>query len=384
MRQQVQTALGKRVFAHIQNKTTDRRDQVTRHAIGLYTCPQRWAHEQKQLFREHPIFITLSCQLAAPGAFITDDNTGVPLLIVRGHDGRARAFINACQHRGARLANGQGQVKRRFICPYHAWAFETDGQLTRLPHREDFSDFDFDSCRLEERPLAEAFGMIWVRPEGHDPIDVVAMLSGLEDDFAHFKFADYHPYEIRKIDVAMNWKLVIDTFLEPYHFAALHKATVAPIFIPNMCLFDAFGRNLREVFPRRSVASLADQPPEGWDFVYHSALVYVLFPNTVFVMQADHAEVWRIFPSPDGVDKAHMYLEFYIPEPVQSDKAKAHWDANMDLVCRTVLDEDFPVGEGAQKGFMSGAGRSHIVFGQNEPALAYFEETIAKAVIWET
>ncbi len=380
MRQQTHTALSKRVFAHIRNKTTDRRPQVTHHAVSHYTCPQRFHQEQRKLFWELPILITLSCQLPSPGSFITDDNTGVPLLIVRSDDGKARAFINACQHRGARLADGQGRVKRRFTCPYHAWSFTTAGQLAQLPHSADFTGFDQQNCRLQERPVAEAYGMIWVRPEGDAAIHMADMLCGLEDDLAHFNFTDYHHYETRRIDVAMNWKLVIDTFLEPYHFATLHRTTVAPIFLPNMCLFDAFGRNLREAFPRRTITELMDKPEAEWDFVYHSALVYVLYPNTVFVMQADHAEVWRIFPSKDAVDQAHMYLEFYIPEPVQSDKAKAHWDANMDLVCRTVLDEDFPVGEGAQKGFMSGTGRSHIVFGQNEPALAFFEETMAQAL----
>ena len=49
---------------------------------------------------------------------------------------------------------------------------------------------------------------------------------------------------------------------------------------------------------------------------------------------------------------------------------------------RTVLEEDFPTGEGAQAGFMSGSGRSHIVFGRNEPALAHFETVMAAALDW--
>ena len=52
----------------------------------------------------------------------------------------------------------------------------------------------------------------------------------------------------------------------------------------------------------------------------------------------------------------------------------------MDILLRTVLEEDFPTGEGAQAGFMSGNGRSHIVFGRNEPALAHFETVMAAAL----
>ena len=52
----------------------------------------------------------------------------------------------------------------------------------------------------------------------------------------------------------------------------------------------------------------------------------------------------------------------------------------MNIFMRTVLEEDFPTGEGAQAGFMSGSGRSHIVFGRNEPALAHFETVMAAAL----
>ena len=380
MRQETQIQLTKRVLAHIAAQGTDHSAAVTHHPVGLYTCPERAASERQTLFRNEAIVVAMSCDLRRPGDYVTDDNTGVPLLIVRGEDGRARAFINACQHRGARLAEGRGHAKRRFVCPYHAWSFAFDGRLAKLPHEEGFSGLDPDACGLQERPLAEKYGITWVQPEGDAAIDIDNHLEGLGPELGEFKLADYHHYETRRIDVKMNWKLVIDTFLEPYHFATLHRTTVGPIFLPNMCLFDAFGRNLRETFPRRTIAALAEKPEDQWDFVHHTALVYVLFPNTVVVMQADHLEIWRIFPSADAVDQSHMYLEFYIPEPVTNDKARAHWDANMDILVRTVLEEDFPTGEGAQAGFMSGSGRSHIVFGRNEPALAHFETVMAAAL----
>ena len=120
MRQETQIQLTKRVLAHIAAQGTDHSAAVTHHPVSLYTCPERFAAERQTLFRKEPIIVAMSCDLRRPGDYVTDDNTGVPLLIVRGEDGRARAFINACQHRGARLAEGRGHAKRRFVCPYHA------------------------------------------------------------------------------------------------------------------------------------------------------------------------------------------------------------------------------------------------------------------------
>jgi hypothetical protein len=113
--------------------------------------------------------------------------------------------------------------------------------------------------------------------------------------------------------------------------------------------------------------------------VAHTALVYVLFPNTVFVVQADHLEIWRIYPMDNAVDRSVIVLEFLVPEPVVSESARAHWESNLELVIRTVSDEDFPTGEGIQFGFDSGA-QSHLTYGRNEPALAYFERTVSQLV----
>jgi hypothetical protein len=103
--------------------------------------------------------------------------------------------------------------------------------------------------------------------------------------------------------------------------------------------------------------------------------IYVLFPNTVLVWQADHIELWQIFPGKNAPEEAVMQLSFYTPEKSVDESSKRHWDNNLDLVLHVVENEDFPVGEGTQKGFHTGA-QSHITFGANEPALAHFHRTV--------
>lgn len=373
-----QVALTERLLRHLDNNTTDTGDDILRHPVSVYTCPERLTAEEALLRRE-PLLMGLSCRLPSPGTYLTDDDTGIPILMMRDDDGVARAFINACRHRGARLAEGSGDLGPRLVCPYHAWAYDRQGNLTHAPHAHHFDGFDIAGCGLRELSVAERHGLLFVRPEGDESIECDRHLGGLASELANYGFDSYHHFETRRISCRMNWKIIIDTFLEPYHFAALHKATVAPIFVPNLCLFDAFGRNLRETLPRRTIAECRDEPRENWDLIRHSAIVYVLFPNTVFVMQQDHAEVWRCFPVDGRPDRSIVSLEFYIPEPANSDKARRHWQANMDLTVRTVEQEDFPVGEGIQRGFAAKAA-DHLVIGRNEPALAFFEETISSAI----
>ena len=130
---------------------------------------------------------------------------------------------------------------------------------------------------------------------------------------------------------------------------------------------------------RKSIADLRGVPSAEWDILPHSALVYVLFPNTVLVVQIDHVELWRIYPHPTDPGQCQMTMDFLTPEPVESESAREHWRKNMDLLMLTVMEEDFPTGATIQQGLDSGA-QTHVTFGRNEPALAAFELTVAEQV----
>ncbi len=385
MKHQTQVELTRAVFHHLAQGTTDCASEIYRNPVAHYISAERLAQEKTELFLGRPLMMALSCQLREAGAYITCDGAGVPMLITRGQDGVVRAFLNVCRHRGARVANGCGLNENRFQCPYHGWTYDGAGHLVAVPDKRSFEGMDRAEHNLVPLPAVERNGLIWVRatPSGTDVdslhIDIDQALAGLGSEFQSFNLDAFHHYTSRQLRQKMNWKLVVDTFLEPYHFGVLHRDSIAPIFFPNLCLFQAFGPHLRVTYPRRTIEALRDRPETEWDLVYHSALVYVLFPNTVFVVQADHLEVWRIFPVEDKVDETVIFLDFFVPEPVTSQSARDHWDRNLELVTGVVSDEDFPTGEAIQFGFLSRA-QSHITYGRNEPALAHFEKAVTAAL----
>lgn len=379
MEHATQVALSKRLLAHIDAKTTDYAPSVAHNDVAAFNCPDRLAREWRALFMGMPQYLGLTCQIREPGDYFTNDDLGVPILVTRDHQGQPRAFLNVCRHRGARLAEGRGNAGRRFSCPYHAWSYDTSGKLVGIPDRGSFDDIDPALHGLRELPLAVRHGLIYVSPKPGGTLDLDPVFNGLDAEFASYRFADYHHYDTKVGRWKMNWKIAIDTFLEPYHFPVLHKTTVGPLLFPNLCIVDTFGKNLREIFPRRGIVEMREEPESDWDLVEQSAIVYILFPNIAVVVQIDHYEIWRIYPAPDKVDETVVYLEFYIPEPATSDKAVEHWRKNLDLVLRTVETEDFPTGEGIQAGLASGA-QDRIVYGRNEPALQFFEKTVTDAV----
>jgi hypothetical protein len=112
-------AILKSLLHYSQTKSTAMADDLWQNPVSAYTCPDRHRREEQVLIRVRPLVWGLSCDWPRPGSYRTDDYSGIPVLTVRGRDGRLRAFINTCRHRGAKVASGEGEA-RSFTCPYHA------------------------------------------------------------------------------------------------------------------------------------------------------------------------------------------------------------------------------------------------------------------------
>jgi len=375
-----QIKLGKRLLAYIATGTSSEASMLYQNPVDDYISERQATEEQEALFTTRPLCLAASAQLPGPNTFLAHDLLNIPILLTRDGDGLVRAFLNVCRHRGARVAEGCGEA-RRFVCPYHAWTYGADGRLAARPEDAAFEGMDKVDHGLTELPCQERHGLISVQPtpaaEGDAALDTDALLQGLGPEIENYSLAGYTHFRTYDSEWNLNWKLGIDTFLESYHFGVLHKQSIHPILHSNVGAFDAFGENLRLLFARRSIAMLKDQPESEWDLPKHLASVYILFPNTVLVRQGEHVELWHAFPR--GVDAVQFRVTLLIPEPAATEAAEAHWTKNLALLLKTVEEEDFPVGEGIQQSFKSGA-QPHITFGRNEPALHHFHGTVRKAL----
>lgn len=378
MEQSVQIQRVKRAFEYIDRDITAAGKGVRRTPISNYTRAEWQAREVATLFKKYPLFMGLSGLIAEPGDYVALEYATTPMLLVRGDDGVARAFVNMCRHRGAPVANGCGRAES-FVCRYHAWRYDRAGQLRGLPDKRNFPGIALSDHGLIPLPLEERHSMLWVLPDPDGSLELGSYLEGLHPELGNYQLGDYVHYERRVLHRDINWKMPIDTFLEPYHFASLHTNTVAPIFYPNICLFEGHGPHHWMAVARKSIESLRDKPESEWNFIKHTAISYQLFPNTIFTMQADHVETWRVFPVKDKVDQCVIYVDCYVPEPVTSDKAKRYWDANVDLAIRTVDAEDIAIQTEMERNFLSGA-MEYMLVGQNEPALAHFHLALERAM----
>lgn len=370
-------ALARRLLEYIDTQSTAMAADLYHQPVSEYMSPAIAAREREVLFRSLPLCIGLSGMLPTVGSYFTHDHTGLPLLLTRDDDGEVHALLNVCRHRGARLIDGCGET-RMLRCPYHAWAYAHDGRLAARPADEAFAGMPRTTHGLRRLAVEERDGLLWIMPRLGAPLALERHLGAVGEQIASFGLAGFHHFATRTMARRMNWKLALDTFLESYHFCVLHRNSICNTFYDNLGAFDTWGRHFRLVSPRKTLIEARDPSAPGWCLLPHVVGIYVLFPNTVLVWQLDHLELFHIYPGATP-DESVTTISVYIPEPPQSESARAHWQRNFDIVVGVVEREDFPVGEGTQRGFHSGA-QEHIVFGRNEPALGYFHRAVSEAL----
>lgn len=145
-------------------------------------------------------------------------------LIIRSDDDTLRAFYNSCLHRGTELCSKR-ETGATIRCPYHAWEWNVDGRLKRIPSHWDFPDVSRLNGSLPEVRLDIWGGFIFINCDAEAPalLDVLGPIPGHLESFAPER--RYTKMRFRK-KVRANWKVVQGAFMESYHLYATHPEGV--------------------------------------------------------------------------------------------------------------------------------------------------------------
>ena len=105
----------------------------------VYTDDAVFAAEMDRIYGRAWLFVAHESQIAEPGQFVSAHIGDRPVIVARHSDGEIYAFANRCTHRGMKVCTARRGSKKRFICPYHGWAFATDGSLIGIPHGKGYN-----------------------------------------------------------------------------------------------------------------------------------------------------------------------------------------------------------------------------------------------------
>ncbi|MCK9896030.1 aromatic ring-hydroxylating dioxygenase subunit alpha [Frankia sp. AgB32] len=323
-----------------------------------YTDPAVAVVERRTTFSA-PLLVTHSSAVPEAGSFLTLDLLGTPVIVVRGGGGKVRVLVNACRHRGAMVAEGSG-CTRRFTCPYHNWAYDTDGALVGIPdRRQGFDDLDPAAHGLVELPSEVRHGFVWAVRDPAGVIDVARHLGPLDQELAAWDFDHHEVTATMELPLESNWKCALEAFQETYHFPYVHGGSlVGRGTISNIVTFDQFGRHHRLGVPLRSLGT-GPEPTEGENMT----CIYYIHPCSVISTSPLGAELLQFYPgsTPASSTVRHTVLSRF---PLSDDGVAAFFKDYVPQIQAVVRDEDAVVLERSGKGLA--AGHTDVVLGRNE------------------
>ncbi len=337
---------------------------------SVYTNVQRFEAEQRFLFGKLPLVIAPSALLPQDRHAFTHDAFGAPLLVTRDEHGTVHVLANVCRHRGTRLIESADVVPAKGIaCPYHAWTYGPDGALKGVPRSDCFPGLDKGEKHLLEFAATEAGGLIWFARGETDfgPAEVLA------PDFDAFGMGGLHLYRRHTHEVAANWKLIVDAFLESYHVQRLHADTIAGFFADGITAADQVGPHQRAVVGRADYLASIDR--DDWQQLRRAVTyTYHLFPSAILVVSPDYINLLNIMPQ--AVDSSLVEDFMLIPERSEDAETENHWRKSWDLLDGgTFANEDFRAAALCQQGLSSGL-LDKITLGTLENGIARFHQRV--------
>lgn len=368
-------SLTERALQLVLNKTTDMAEDVLRVPLHYYSDPKIAEIEESAILRRTPLMIVPSAQVPNPHDYVVRSVLGDSLLVTRDTDGNAHVFLNYCRHRGAKPACGSGN-SRRFVCPYHAWNYDTKGALVRVPGKAGFDTVDTGDYNLVELPSEERHGFVWAVLTVGLPVDIDAHLGDFGPELAQWDYAGYGYHDQREFSSEVSWKGALEAFAEGYHFPFVHgESLIGQNTVANTHVYDEWGRHHRVGFPFNWISALADDPDASWDPRDQMGVIYWIYPNLILANSQVGVEFIDMLPegSPTRCTVRHSWMARY---PATDDAMRAFYDDIFGQVHAAVRDEDFVMlpqcGEAVRHGQ-----HDHMLIGRNEIAVQHMIRSFA-------
>ncbi|WP_375486223.1 aromatic ring-hydroxylating dioxygenase subunit alpha [uncultured Jatrophihabitans sp.] len=341
-------------------------ESLLRTLPGLYYTDETvFALEQQRVFERMWFCAVRSGDLDAPGAFRTVQVGRESVLVSRNRRGEIRAFLNVCRHRGARVCTEEaGQVRRAFQCPYHAWTYDLDGTLLAAPNLTSMPDVDRVEWGLVRVAVREWLGYVWVclatDADGGPPSFEDTVQREVTERLGELSAIDAYAVDGLELgrrisyDVAANWKLIVENFMECYHCATIHPelTEVLPEFADGYAAQYYVGHGAEfgaEVDGFTVDGSAGVERLPGVTVEQDRRYYAITIKPQVFVnLVPDHVIVHRMFPlAPDRTVVECDWL--YLPSVVESG---ADLDRSVELFDR-VNRQDFEACERCQPAMSS-------------------------------
>jgi choline monooxygenase len=295
------------------------------------------ALERQCVFGRSWQWVAHRAELAEAGDHVLTDVAGTPVVVLRGTDGVLRAFPNVCRHRAGPLVLCSGKGLGNLRCRYHGWLYNQAGRLVAAPDMQDAADFRVADVHLPPLRIREWEGLVFVALDEHAP-DFDVVFAGIVERVRPVDLGTMQFVRKESWDVACNWKVYVDNFLEGYHVPMVHPGLAQAVDYANYEI-DVFEWYSLQHSPLRGSADIYG---EG------EALYYFVFPNIMLNVMPGRLQMNRVVPL--GPGRCRVDFEwFYAPTAT----AMARVDNDREFT-NAIQEEDVTICEWVQQGLSSG------------------------------
>ncbi|MEM7073700.1 MAG: aromatic ring-hydroxylating dioxygenase subunit alpha [Pseudomonadota bacterium] len=352
-----------------------------------YTLPARfyhdrdiWEAEKATIFYRSWYYAGHASQVAEAGQYLTVRIHEQNVFVARSRSGELNAFHNVCPHRGHELVSGTGR-KNVITCPYHAWAFDFDGVLRSARNTENVSGFRKEEFSLKPVRVEVFCGLVLVNLDP-DAAPFAEQMGDLEQEIRRYvpsvddlQFAQRDTY-----DVAANWKVLVDNFLECYHCAPAHKDFVDLVDM-NSYRTITCGLYSSQCAgqPRSLNAKAYSFQPGDVDFGYAGWFVW---PNFTIWAYPGEANLSVLQMNPDAPERCVEFQDWFVKDGKVTTQLRDAINYQIDVL----QPEDIGLCESVQKGLKSsGYNQGRFVVDEgltelSEHAVHHFQKLVANAL----
>lgn len=328
----------------------------------LYVDPRAAVLERDAVFARSWQLVGHAGSLGGRGDHIVAEIAGVPLLVVRGDGDALLGFHNVCRHRAGPLARCDGRGARALRCQYHGWTYDLDGVLRSAPEMAEAADFVPGEVRLPRVAVAQWRGLVFA---ALDPVvPFAAWIEGIDARLGE-RGRDYGFFRRVAYEVACNWKVYVDNFLEGYHLPHVHPG------LNRLLDYTSYRTELARWH------SLQWSPLETQGNFYGDgeALYYFLWPNIMLNVLPGRLQTNRVVP----LDTQRCRVEFDYYYPAAADPADAAERARREqdhAFSDEVQAEDIAICEAVQRGLASGSYVAGRLNPKREGGVHHFHELL--------
>lgn len=308
-------------------------------------------------------------EIPNPGDYLSDSIVDQPVFVLRTKDGTIKGYHNACKHRAHPLITEKsGTLTAQLItCPYHAWAYDTNGALRSAPHCEAIRDFDKNSISLDPVKIEIVMGFIFVNPDTNSESLSAQIAPGIKRFMAHLPdIENYRLADQVTFDIAANWKNVGDNLLECYHCHPAHKAFI------DLVDMDSYVVEANGIWSWQGgtcrAQNAAYRLPDGLSDYEREFVTFYIWPDLAFTLFPGSNIMATFLFAATEPECTHQVFSIYSP------------DGKLDSVAHQIVDyfrdvlgpEDVALVENVQKGLHSMSyerGRFMV-----DPARSYYSE----------